>query len=77
MRWSADGLGLDVIAASYENMEFPRGVDAVMTLLHAGNLYFSENEPWKLRKSDTERLAVVTALAHEVRSHGRCVCRAH
>jgi methionyl-tRNA synthetase len=49
----------------YADAEFGRGADAVLGVLRAGNAYFAEMEPWRLRKTDPARAADVVALTVE------------
>ncbi|WIM85765.1 methionine--tRNA ligase [Candidatus Mycobacterium wuenschmannii] len=49
----ADGL-LERVRAEFDNQAMHLGLEAIWLMLGAANRYFSAQEPWVLRKSDTE-----------------------
>ncbi|TVQ75195.1 MAG: methionine--tRNA ligase subunit beta [Balneolaceae bacterium] len=49
----------DEAAVCYETFRFREAIQKSMNLARAGNKYFTEMEPWHLRKNDPERCATV------------------
>jgi len=49
----------DEVETCYETFHFREAIQKSMTLARAGNKYFTEMEPWHLRKNDMERCGTV------------------
>ncbi len=49
----------DEVETCYETFHFREAIQKSMTLARAGNKYFTEMEPWHLRKNDIERCGTV------------------
>lgn len=52
-----------LVAESIENFKFRNALSEMMNLARAGNKYLAETEPWKLIKSEPERVATILNLA--------------
>ncbi|MBP3192948.1 methionine--tRNA ligase [Natronogracilivirga saccharolytica] len=56
----------DEIAGLYETFRFREAIQKSMQLARLGNKYFTEMEPWHLRKNDPERCATVLNVCCQV-----------
>lgn len=54
------------IAASLELFRFREALSELMNLARLGNKYLTENEPWKLFKTDPERVKTILAISLEL-----------
>lgn len=54
------------IGQSIENYRFREALSELMNLARAGNKYLTENEPWKLFKTDTERVQTILYVSLQV-----------
>ncbi len=54
------------IASSIELFRFREALSELMNLARLGNKYLTENEPWKLFKTDPERVKTILAVSLEV-----------
>jgi len=52
-----------LVAEQLENFKFRNALSEVMNLARAGNKYLADTEPWKLIKTDPERVGTVLNLA--------------
>ncbi|MCK9452724.1 MAG: methionine--tRNA ligase [Bacteroidales bacterium] len=59
----------DKISHSIELYRFREALAELMNLARLGNRYLTENEPWKLFKSDPERVKTILAIALEITAH--------
>ena len=62
------------IGRSIENYRFREALAEMMNLARLGNKYLTENEPWKLIKSDPERTATVMNLALQICANLAILC---
>ena len=62
----AAGKLLEVNRDAYSRQEFSKALEAVWHVLGDTNAYFAEQEPWKLKKSDPERMATVLYVTIEI-----------
>ena len=62
------------IAASLEAYRFREGLNELMNLARLGNKYLTDNEPWKLFKSDPERVKVILNLSLQIAAHLAVLC---
>lgn len=60
------GAAHDLARGYVEHQELSRYVDVLWKVLEETNRYFSANEPWKLKKTDPDRMAVVLYVTLEV-----------
>lgn len=54
------------IGASIENYRFREALNELMNLARLGNKYLTENEPWKLIKTDPERTSTVMSISLQI-----------
>lgn len=54
------------IAASIENYRFREALSEMMNLARLGNKYLTENEPWKVFKTDEERVKTVLNISLQI-----------
>ncbi|WP_159611293.1 methionine--tRNA ligase [Glutamicibacter sp. JC586] len=62
----AVGKLLEINRDAYSRQEFSRALEAVWHVLGDTNAYFAEQEPWKLKKTDPERMASVLYVTIEI-----------
>ncbi|MGP5679545.1 methionine--tRNA ligase [Glutamicibacter arilaitensis] len=62
----AAGQLLEINREAYSRQEFSKALEAVWHVLGDTNAYFAEQEPWKLKKSDPERMATVLYVTIEI-----------
>lgn len=62
----AAGKLLEVNRDAYSRQEFSKALEAVWHVLGDTNAYFAEQEPWKLKKTDPERMATVLYVTIEI-----------
>ena len=62
----AAGELLEISRDAYSRQEFSKALEAVWHVLGDTNAYFAEQEPWKLKKTDPERMATVLYVTIEV-----------
>ena len=51
------------VKKAYEDFDFKRVVDEILTISALGNKYFQDNEPWKLIKEDKEKVQKICGLS--------------
>jgi methionyl-tRNA synthetase len=56
------------IGGAIESFKFREGLSILMDLARLGNKYLADTEPWKLIKSDSERVATIMNIALQVAS---------
>lgn len=56
----------DRIAASIENYRFREALNEMMNLARMGNKYLTETEPWKVFKTDEERVKTILNLSLQI-----------
>lgn len=61
----AGGL-LDAARAAFDRQEFSRALELIWGVLGDTNAYFADQQPWVLRKTDTERMNTVLYVTLEV-----------
>lgn len=54
------------ITKHFESFEFHKGLEAIMVVARAADGYIDAQAPWKLKKEDPERMAIVLAVLAEV-----------
>ncbi len=54
------------VGTSIETYRFREALSELMNLARLGNRYLTENEPWKVFKTDTERVKTVMALSLQI-----------
>ena len=59
----------DKISHSIELYRFREALSELMNLARLGNRYLTENEPWKLFKTDPERVKTILSVALEITAH--------
>ena len=64
----------DKIAASIEQFRFREALSEMMNLARLGNKYLAETEPWKLIKTDEERVKTVMNIALQITCNLAIVC---
>ncbi len=64
----------DKIAASIEQFRFREALGEMMNLARLGNKYLAETEPWKLIKTDEERVKTVMNIALQISCNLAIVC---
>ncbi|MEX1132325.1 MAG: methionine--tRNA ligase [Flavobacteriales bacterium] len=57
--WSAIHANVEEVAAQVDNFRYRDALMAAMNVARAGNKYLSDNEPWKLEKTDPERTRTI------------------
>ena len=57
--WSAIHANVEEVAAQVDAFRYRDALLAAMNVARAGNKYLSDNEPWKLEKSDPERTRTI------------------
>lgn len=57
---------LEINREAYSRQEFSKALEAVWHVLGDTNAYFAEQEPWKLKKTDPERMATVLYVTIEI-----------
>jgi methionyl-tRNA synthetase len=62
------------VANSIENYRFREALAYAMELARAGNKYLADTEPWKLIKTDEERVKTILNLALQVAANLSIVC---
>ncbi len=62
----AAGKLLEANRDAYSRQEFSKALEAVWHVLGDTNAYFAEQEPWKLKKTDPERMATVLYVTIEI-----------
>ncbi|MBL7055166.1 methionine--tRNA ligase [Candidatus Woesearchaeota archaeon] len=53
---------IDEIKKAYEEYDFKRVIDGIMSISALGNKYFQDNEPWKLIKDDNNKAQKICGL---------------
>jgi methionyl-tRNA synthetase len=64
----------DKIAASIEQFRFREALAEMMNLARLGNKYLAETEPWKLIKTDEERVKTIMNIAMQITCNLAIVC---
>ena len=64
----------DRIADSLEHYRFREGLNELMNLARLGNKYLTDNEPWKVFKTDPERVKVVLNISLQIAAHLAVLC---
>ncbi len=59
----------DKISHSIELYRFREALSELMNLARLGNRYLTENEPWKLFKTDPERVKTILSVSLEIAAH--------
>ncbi len=59
----------DKISHSIELYRFREALSELMNLARLGNRYLTENEPWKLFKTDPERVKTILSVSLEITAH--------
>ena len=62
------------IGALIEKYKFREALSEMMSLARTGNKYLADNEPWKLIKTDEERVKTIMYLSLEVSSYLAYLC---
>ncbi|MGO4296768.1 methionine--tRNA ligase [Glutamicibacter sp. MCAF14] len=62
----AAGKLLEINRDAFSRQEFSKALESVWHVLGDTNAYFAEQEPWKLKKTDTERMATVLYVTIEI-----------
>jgi methionyl-tRNA synthetase len=62
----AAGKLLETNRDAFSRQEFSKALEAVWHVLGDTNAYFAEQEPWKLKKTDPERMATVLYVTIEI-----------
>ncbi|MDV2975800.1 UNVERIFIED_CONTAM: methionine--tRNA ligase [Actinomycetes bacterium ARC8] len=62
----AAGKLLEINRDAFSRQEFSKALEAVWHVLGDTNAYFAEQEPWKLKKTDPERMATVLYVTIEI-----------
>ncbi|WP_201739580.1 methionine--tRNA ligase [Glutamicibacter sp. HZAU] len=62
----AAGKLLEINRDAFSRQEFSKALEAIWHVLGDTNAYFAEQEPWKLKKSDPERMATVLYVSIEI-----------
>lgn len=57
------------IAGSLEAYRFREGLNEMMNLARLGNKYLTDNEPWKIFKTDPERVETVLNVSLQIAAH--------
>lgn len=73
-QWTAEDLHVidelksfpDRIAHCIERYRFREGLNEMMALARLGNKYLTDNEPWKLQKTDPERVKTIMNLSIQI-----------
>jgi methionyl-tRNA synthetase len=64
----------DKISAALENFKFREGLAEMMSLARLGNKYLAETEPWKLIKTDENRVQTIMNIALQITCNLAIVC---
>lgn len=64
----------DRIAASIENFRFREATANLMELARIGNKYLAETEPWKIAKTDMDRVGTILNVALQIGASLAIVC---
>jgi methionyl-tRNA synthetase len=64
----------DKISASIENFKFREALAEMMNLARLGNKYLAETEPWKLIKTDEQRVKTIMNIALQITCSLAVVC---
>jgi methionyl-tRNA synthetase len=64
----------DKISASIENFKFREALAEMMNLARLGNKYLAETEPWKLIKTDEQRVKTIMNIALQITCNLAVVC---
>jgi len=64
----------DKIAASLEQFRFREAIGEWMNVARLGNKYLADNEPWKLIKSDEERVKTIMNVAMQISCNLAILC---
>jgi methionyl-tRNA synthetase len=62
------------IAGSIERYRFREAINEMMNLARLGNKYLTENEPWKLIKTDEERVKTIMNISLQICANLAIVC---
>ncbi len=62
------------IAACIENYKFREALTEMMSLARLGNKYLTETEPWKLQKTDPERVQTILNISVQICANLAIVC---
>ncbi|MBI9033393.1 MAG: methionine--tRNA ligase [Bacteroidales bacterium] len=62
------------IAKSIESYRFREAVNEMMNMARLGNKYLTDNEPWKLAKTDPERVKTVMNISLQICANLSVVC---
>lgn len=62
------------IASSIDSFRFREGLSEMMNLARLGNKYLTDNEPWKVFKTDTERVKTVLNISLQICANLAIVC---
>ncbi len=62
------------IAASIENYRFREAINEMMNLARLGNKYLTENEPWKIFKTDENRVKTILNISLQICANLSIVC---
>ncbi|MCM1169046.1 MAG: methionine--tRNA ligase [Bacteroides sp.] len=65
----------DKIAASIEQYRFREALNELMNLARLGNKYLTDNEPWKVFKTDPERVKTVLNVSLQIAAHLCVLCQ--
>ena len=63
------------IAASIEQYSFREALNEMMNLSRLGNKYLTDNEPWKVFKTDPERVKTVLNVSLQIAAHLCVLCQ--
>ncbi|MDE6494018.1 MAG: methionine--tRNA ligase [Bacteroidales bacterium] len=63
------------IAESLENYRFREALNEMMNLARLGNKYLTDNEPWKVFKTDPERVKTVLNVSLQIAAHLSVLCQ--
>ena len=63
------------IAASIEQYRFREALNELMNLARLGNKYLTDNEPWKVFKTDPERVKTVLNVSLQIAAHLCVLCQ--
>jgi methionyl-tRNA synthetase len=55
----------ELVSSNLENFKFRQALTEMMIVARAGNKYLAETEPWKLIKTEPERVATILYLANQ------------
>ncbi|MCK4946555.1 MAG: class I tRNA ligase family protein, partial [Alphaproteobacteria bacterium] len=57
---------LIAVRSEFEKMQFSRAIEEFISVSHAANLYIDAQAPWKLKKTNPDRMATVLYVLAEV-----------